>query len=354
MRILPLAVMCLLSTACGRTELVDYSYLPYDSIRDGGAPDAGRELVPCMTGELTPQPAVPAVMLVVDRSGSMNFDFAGNAGGLFGNPLTGPRRWNVLRTTLEATLSQVDDQVAFGMVQFPGDNSCGVSSSIELLPKAGNAAEVMSRFNRTPSGGTPTFEAVMAAGDQLASVKGQVLVLITDGDPNCNAELDPTTCDCTSPLVGFPPECVEADSCRDAERTADGLRTLRQDRGIITYVVGVGSNNNSVLQALDNMAIAGGAPRMGSARSFYNGATESELSEALNLISTRLTRCTWATGTRLGPDDLVEVNVGGQFVPQGPAGWDWIDATSGELSLKGMWCERAAAGEAVLVKLQCK
>src|SRR4051812_34481839 len=109
MRIIFLSVLCLLVSACGRTELVHYSFLPSDYELDGGRADAGRELVPCMTGEITPEPAVPAVMLVVDRSGSMNFDFAGNAGGLLGTPLTGPRRWNVLRTTLEATLSQVDE-----------------------------------------------------------------------------------------------------------------------------------------------------------------------------------------------------------------------------------------------------
>src|SRR4051812_43851506 len=98
MRVLLLSLLFL--TACGRTELVHYSWLP--STLDGGKEPP--VLVPCMTGELTPVPAVPAVMLVVDRSGSMNFDFAGNSGGLFGNQLTGPRRWAVLRSTLEATL----------------------------------------------------------------------------------------------------------------------------------------------------------------------------------------------------------------------------------------------------------
>jgi len=88
-----------------------------------------------VTGVLTPQPAVPSVMLVIDRSGSMNFDFAGNAGPPFGMPLTGPRRWAVLRSTLEATLSQFDEQVAFGVVLFPGDDLCGVSAAINLLPR---------------------------------------------------------------------------------------------------------------------------------------------------------------------------------------------------------------------------
>lgn len=345
MRLLPLVVLVLLG--CGRTELVRYTFPP-------GEVDAGRMLVPCMTGELTPQPAVPSVMLVVDRSGSMNFDFAGNTGPPFGNPLTGPRRWAVLRSSLDNTLNQFDERVAFGMVQFPGDDSCGVSASIDLLPAPGNAAQVMSRLNRTPMGGTPTAQAVLTAADQLASVRGQALVLITDGDPNCNEDLDPDTCDCTSPLVGFPPSCVEASSCRDGDRTVDGIRRMRVERGIVTYVVGVGANSTSVTQTLDNMAIAGGVPRMGGTRSFYSGVTQEELAEALTAISTRLTRCTWTTGTRLGPTDLVEVSVGGEVVPKGDLGWDWVDASSGDFSLRGRWCERAAGGEAVLLELLCR
>lgn len=347
MRSLLLPVLALLSLACGRTELVHYTWPP-------GSADGGRELVPCATGVVTPQPAVPAVMLVVDRSGSMNFDLAGNMGGLFGNPQTGPPRWAVLKSTLETTLRQFDDLVAFGMVQFPGDGLCGVSSSIDLLPKAGNAAEVMARFDQVPGGGTPTFAAVTTAADQLASVRGQALVLITDGEPNCNADLDPNTCDCTAPVVGLPPVCNDAENCRDGDRAIDGVRTLRVDRGVLTYVVGVGSSSNNVLTTLDNLAIAGGVPRTSGARSFYSGATEAELSEALTAISTRLTRCTWSTGTRLGPNDLVEVTVGGEVVPHGALGWDWIDATSGELSLRGGWCARAAAGEVVLVRLECR
>ena len=354
MRMILVSVLCLIALACGRTEPVDYSGLYDDELFDGGTPDAGRELVPCMTGELTPTPAVPAVMLVVDRSGSMNFDFAGNSGGIFGNPLTGPRRWAVLRSTLEATLSQVDQQVAFGMVSFPSDNSCGVSSGIELMPRAGNGTDILRRLQRTPVGGTPTAEAITAAGDQLSSVRGQALVLITDGDPNCNEALDPVTCDCTSALVGFPPECTDASSCRDEARTIDNIRRLRTEKGINTYVIGIGAQAPLVLIALDNMAIAGGVPRMGSTRSFYNGATETEFSEALNAVSARLTRCTWATGTRFGPNDVVEVRVGGDFVHQGEGGWDWVDQSSGDFTLKGTWCERAAAGEAVKVLLQCR
>ena len=347
MRKLLTPLLALLGLACGRTQLVHYTWPP-------GALDGGPELKPCVTGVVTPQPAVPSVMLVVDRSGSMNFDFAGNSGPPFGMPLTGPRRWAVLRSTLENTLSQFDEQVAFGVVLFPANDSCDVSASIDLLPAPGNATRVMALLNRVPNGGTPTFGAVNTAAQQLAAVRAQALVLITDGEPNCNAALNPDTCDCTAPRLGVPPTCGDAESCRDGDRAIDGLRRLRMDDGVLTYVVGVGASNNTVTQTLDNMAIAGGVPRMGGAHSFYSGATEPELTEALNAISTRLTRCTWTTGTRLGPNDAVEVTVGGQTVPQGELGWDWVDASSGDLSLRGSWCGRAADGEEVLLHLVCR
>lgn len=342
-------LLLLLCAGCGRSGLVHYSSLP------GEPPDAGKELVPCMTGELTPRPVVPAVMLVVDRSGSMDFDLAGNAGPPFGNPLTGPTRWAVLRASLESTLSHFDQQIAFGMVMFPGDDFCGAPSAIELQPRAGNATQVLARFNRVPEGGTPTFGAVNAAGDLLVSVHGQAQVLITDGDPNCNSALDPDTCDCTAPRVGVPPVCSEATACRDGDRAIDGIRRLRQDRGITTYVVGVGSSTSTVLHTLDNMAIAGGAPRTGGSHTFYSGATQASLTEALEAISTRLSHCTWATGTRLGPTDLVTVMVGADVVPsQVTDGWSWVDQTSGDFVLQGSWCTRAAAGEPVLVRLECR
>jgi hypothetical protein len=349
MRLLVLPVLVLLSLGCGRTELVHYTDPP------GDPPDAGRQLVPCVTGVFTPEPIVPAVMLVVDRSGSMNFDFAGNAGPPFGNPLTGPRRWAVLRASLENTLSRFDDRVAFGMVQFPGDGQCGVSSSIEVLPSVGNANELMAHLDGVPEGGTPTFGAITTAATQLASVRGQALVLITDGDPNCNAALDAATCDCTQPRLGNPPRCNDEETCRDAARVTEGLRGLRVDRGVVTYVVGVGSSSPAVVRALNDMARAGGVPKLGGTNAFYSGATETALAEALDAISTRLSRCTWATGTKLGPNDLVVVTVGGEVVPARVAdGWDWADAASGDLVLRGAWCTRAAAGEEVRVNLECR
>lgn len=332
--ILLLAVLC----GCGRTELVRYTPEPVDG---------GRPFGPCMNSDFAPEPVVPAVMLVVDRSGSMQFDLAGNTGGLFGQPLTGPRRWDVLRASLDKSLRRFDQSVAFGLVLFPDDDSCTVSSAIAVQPAAGNANAVLGQFAREPNGGTPTFDAVNSASGQLAELRAQALVLITDGDPNCNPLLNRNTCDCTGPTLGTPPVCGEAEACRDETRAVSSVLRARLDCGVVTYVVGVGSNSTTVVQTLDNLAIAGGVP-------LYSGATEAELSEALLAISTRLTRCTWSTRTQLTAGDQVEVTVGGQLVPKGSSGWDWVDPATGDFSLRGVWCERAADGEEVQVKLICR
>ena len=35
-------------------------------------------------------------------------------------------------------------------------------------------------------------------------------------------------------------------------------------------------------------------------------------------------------------------------------GWDWVDESSGDFVLQGSWCTRAAAGEPVLLRLECR
>jgi hypothetical protein len=289
-------------------------------------------------------------MLVIDRSGSMNFDLEGNVW----SPQVGLSRWKVLRAVLAATLSSLDQQVAMGLVMYPQDSACGVPSSIDLAPRPENGVDILRRLDITPAGGTPTFDAVMSAGELLASVRGQALVLITDGEPNCNDDLDQKTCACSTPRVGFPPQCLRAADCLDTDRTVDGIRRLWQDRGILTYVIGVGANSRSVEIALDNMAISGGAPRPGGGRNFYNGASGAELAEALEAISVRLTRCSWTTGTPMTPDVGVEVHVGGERVEPGSQGWEWADQGAGSFTLRGAWCDRAAAGEAVTFQFQCR
>lgn len=339
-----LSILPLLLVACGRTALVHTSVDPL--VADGG-------VSACQSRTLTPFPAVPSVLLVVDRSGSMAFDLAGHLGDFFGQPLEGPTRWEVLFSSLSTTLAAHEGDIAFGLSFFPGETSCGAPTSLELPPAPGNAQRVLARFGAPngPGGGTPTFAALERAASFARDVKARALVLVTDGEPNCNAALDRTSCRCTAPTVGFPPVCSDPENCSDVERAVDGLRRLRVDDGLVTFVVGVGSSSNDTQQALHNLAVAGGMPRAG-AVAFYSGATAAELDEALEAISTRLERCSWSTRMRLDEADVVTVSVGGEEVPV--EGWRWSERSTGDFALRGAWCERAAHGAEVRVTVDCR
>ncbi len=347
---------------CGRTEVLRYSTFADAGLDAGTAPvDAGRPPVDagiaCVPGVVSPRRAVPTVMFVLDRSGSMAFDFAGHSGDP-GDPLTGPRRWAVLEESLTRTLPAYDTALSMGVVLFPDDDGdqdeCDVATTAALSPMVGNATSVLSLFARQPSGGTPTYSAVFAAADAVATVPGAVLVLVTDGEPNCNVALDPVSCVCTNPTNDVPPLCF-ADSCLDDTRSVALLRELVTSQRLVTYVIGVGDTglNGDLSRTLDALAIAGGVPRINATHAYYSATSQAELSAALGEISARIARCTFDTGTRLVPGDSVEVRVGSSTVPFGPQGWEWVDEAAGRFGLTGTYCERAIAGEPVTLHLAC-
>lgn len=346
-----------LQLGCGRTQPYrdrtggDPSVGPIPDTRqkeiDAGTPDR------CVAGVLNPKRAVPKVFFVVDRSGSMQFDLAGNSGDPFTSPLVGPRRWDVLFSSLGKTLPANDFKVAMGAIVFPGGDGCGVDPSTSLQPDVGNATSLLALYSIEPGGGTPTFDALAFASVQARAAGVHALVLITDGEPNCNLELDPATCVCSLPLAGFPPTCPDASDCLDDVRSIELIHQLRAHDGIVTYVVGLGAaSSTSTLGTLDKMALAGGAARE-SAPHFYSALSEVQVAEALEAINTHLTDCSWTAHTRIGEGDSIEVRVGEQVVPVNE-GWTLTDPTQGSFALVGDWCNRATLGAPVTIRLTCR
>ena len=122
-------------------------------------------------------------------------------------------------------------------------------------------------------------------------------------------------------------------------------RRLHAD-DVLTYVVGVGKSSPVVSATLGNMAMAGGTDHA------YSAVSQLQLAAALELISSRVTKCTWSANTLLGAGDSIEVRIGQDVVPF-KDGWTWARENEGAFSLVGAWCDRAVAGETVAVKLAC-
>ncbi len=333
----------LLLAACGRTVVYDPPELVTRT--DGGRPDAGSPdagIKACVTGFVELSHATPTIFFVLDRSGSMAFDLKGNEGPPFGPPLEGPRRWEILFDVLGDVLPVHERDLSMGAVLFPRNNECSTSSIEDLTPKTFNAGPILSLFvTREPGGGTPIAGAMEAVRVPATLAKSKSIILITDGEPNCNASLDPLTCTCTQGTTGFPPMCPQPDVCLDDRRTVRAVENLRTDAGITTHVVGFATIARSSA-TLDSMAVAGGAPRMGSPR-FNSAETKEQLTEVLTGISEREKNCTWTVLTRLEPKDMLEIRLDGQPVPEGD-GWSWINRDRGEFVLRGEWCDRSLKG----------
>jgi hypothetical protein len=296
-------------------------------------------------------PAVPNVMFVIDRSGSMTEDLDGRAD-------AGVRqtRWSVLESSLRSVLPPLDQKIAMGALMYPIQaDSCSAPTVVDLSPLQGNANRLLGLFTSTrPVGGTPTADAIALAAQHLRTLRtansARALILATDGAPNCNAGLNDNTCTCTS-IPMFSPNCDDPTHCLDDSRTISGIRTLAA-QSLPTYVIGLGSQLNQWSNTLDQMAVAGGVPRMGVGPRYYSITNQLELTDAFNRITAQLTKCTFLLNG-LGPNDTFVLQVGNVDVPEGPDGWQWLDRANGELALRGMACDSAAGGALASVLVDC-
>ena len=367
MRLIHLPLAAVLALGCGRTEVVRYTLLPpdasvdagHDAGVDAGLPDAGFDAGidagidagPCLPRPLPLQPALPTVMFVIDRSGSMNDNLDGRDAGT-----PSASRWRVLEASLRSVLPPLDQQIAMGALMYPVQaNTCAAPTSIDLSPAQGNASRLLALFNSSsPIGGTPTGGALDLAAQHLRTLRtatsARALILATDGAPNCNMGLNDNTCVCTQPpLVSA--NCDDPTHCLDDVRIIAGMRSLFA-QNLPTYVIGLGSQLNQWASTLDQMAVAGGVPRQGVGPRYYSITNQAELTDAFNRITAQLTRCTFLLNG-LGPNDTFTLQVDGVDVPQDPNGWEWSDQTNGELALHGMACDLVARGATATVLVDC-
>lgn len=294
------------------------------------------------------------VVLVVDRSGSMNELDA-----------SGTRKWPTLIAVLHDVLPSIEESVALGLVLFPSAQVpmataaqvCGTPAELDPRPSFSNASGVLSVLDLAhPGGGTPTHDAVALAAqyfDRSPDALGRrYVVLATDGAPNCNLTLDPTACVCAGP----PGTCTPSPgsgpitNCLDDTRTIDTIRTLAA-RGIETFVVGL-LGVESFASVLDAMAVAGGHPRSASPR-YYAATDRAELATALRGITTTLVDCRFRLEGPPPDPNLVDVRLGGTSLIRDVShrdGWDWTDNMHLEVTFHGPTCDqvRGASGGKVL------
>lgn len=191
----------------------------------------------------------PDMLIVLDRSSSMV------------DLLFGLDRWTPSVSGLKAITSELDDQIRFGLMAFPGRGSdftlgggmmCAAGTlevpiGLNAAPMIATSLDSLQLIQTTPTAST-----LMAAHDVLGSGTAQLdmtlsakyVILVTDGAPNCSNG-----------------RAGGGGIGGDQQAVADSVAaiTAMQMDGIKTYVLGYGTQSDPILKAaLDQMAQAGG------------------------------------------------------------------------------------------------
>jgi hypothetical protein len=300
-------------------------------------PDLVEEEPTCAESTISMIEVVPDVLILLDRSGSMMTDI----------PVPPYRPlWHIItRAILEIVESPRDDEVWFGLMTFPGP-SCGcdppLPGDILVEPVVGAHDAIDDAFSGLEvCGGTPTSTSLQSALGYLVTSTTdhpKYVLLATDGAPNCNPYLDPSTCTCTSPAG-----CPYGEWCLDDELTYDVLDMLCE-AGIKTFVLGMMGWTYEYHWVLQNMATHGCTHR------FYAADDPEEIDGALDDIMRYVADCNVGVRCSRIPDpELVNfyLRPDGTVIPRSlehEIGWDWVEACEdgssvGQVAFFGEHCD---------------
>ncbi len=312
----------------------------------------------------------PDLMILVDRSASMSYtDCPGCA-----------TRMNQLKSTMSTFLSTYGTDARIGFVAFSspsGKSACApttlddITSSGVPLPitdddndlQASAEATNLAISKLSPAGGTPTAASLstLVTYDTLTAAdpnRLKLVLLMTDGLPNCNPLNPNNQCTAVNPLCACtaqnPADCDPgaygcALSCTDQDASVNSILDLI-DRKVNTVVVGFGADTSTgtVPDVLNAMADAGGFartcpngtdaeckgpsndpndgcnPDLTCKKKYYQANTGDDLGQALQDIVNRISHpCTWALDDVPNDPTLLSVVVNGVTIAPGATTWSY-------------------------------
>ncbi len=279
-------------------------------------------------------PVPPRMLLVVDKSGSMNEDAAG----------FGDSKWFATVGALDDVTHTLQDRVEFGLVMYPEgggeQDQCSAEAGLDqpvLLNNADAIVGSLDPFNGATiaAGGTPTANALLAARGALNALPAEggqrAIILATDGGPNCNGSLDGQTCRC----VSTPDQCaVFAENCLDDANAIAAANALNQS-GFPVFVLGIDG-------ALSFGDVLTGLARAGGTNDFFSIGSSDALAATIEDITDRVAACRFDLPGAPNADN-VTVRVDGVVVGRDTGrqnGWDLIDVNTVELF--GSACDAAS------------
>ena len=244
----------------------------------------------------------PDLLVVLDRSGSMS-----DAPPVF--PPVFDSKWNIMKGALNNVATQKDQNIKFGLLEFPSDQNCAADATAEVNVALGTHLQFANYFaTRSPGGNTPAHIALQSAltyfGTIPVNTAGRYVLFATDGLPNCEGG-DPNT-------------------ASDADTVA--AVTALHNAGIPTYVLGFGTFGLNT-GVLNDAAVAGGKAKPGSTK-FYEANNAQDLANALQAIAGGIIvpSCTFQLQSAPPDPTNVLVTINGQPVSKDSShasGWDY-------------------------------
>jgi hypothetical protein len=261
----------------------------------------------CGTDEFTTTALPPNLLIVLDRTGSMDGEVAGSGG---------QTRWEVAAAAVESVLSNYEGSVNFGLNLFSACTGNGCAPGTIVQPIGATAAAInqavaqatlcFSGENETVIGGT----LASLVGEQSLQEPGRdnAILLLTDGHDNCGGG--------------------------GAQAAAD---LLNQTVPVKVYVVGFSSGVDAT--ELDGIAQAAGtAP-------YYQADDATQLNAALQAIAGSVATCTFVLDTTPDGDIYVFFNNDPSGVPKdGTDGWTY-DPDTRTLTFHGAACDAIKDGD---------
>ncbi len=290
------------------------------------APDAAPTMVPlplhpsCTFGRQTVRQLSPELILLLDRSGSMNTLV----------PMTKYSRWDSVNMALDVVLRNTTNQVYWGLKLFPAVGmGCDVPEGIEVNPAIGNVDAMFRTIHMSlPSAappGTPLGQGVRAATRYLTSLhirNPEFLVVATDGQPTC------------------------PDVTQGGKDSVAALQDAAKS-GISTFVLGVAEAGTAESQVLSDLATAGGVPSDGATK-YFSASTQNNLLAVLEGITKRITKCVFVLDVAPPSPKDVGVYVDGRRL----GAQDWVYSGNNlSVEIKGATCEQLKAGTASRVEM---
>lgn len=282
------------------------------------------------------------VLLVLDRSNSMEEppeDYTRPDG----TPET-DKKWDLIIPALRRVVEETNEMVSWGLKVFPEGEFAGacvagtVTPTIDVEIAENNAQAVIDRIDATNNhgDGTPTGDAIKRAVEYLQSRASlndyrRYILLATDGEPSC---------------INVTETSGPADDDQETARpyAIDAINAAA-DATFNTFVVGVGTNKESAVDTLDQMAAAG-RQTANCANPldpcFFLGNSQDELVGALRSIATVVSTCVFPL-TATPPDaNNVRVMLSGEKIERDPTrqnGWEYQDAGQTIVEVYGPACD---------------